>query len=43
MESHTQEESERTESEIQDDGTEATNIDDEEVEELHNRYSSCSF
>ncbi|KAG7318431.1 hypothetical protein KOW79_018186 [Hemibagrus wyckioides] len=36
MESHAQEESERTESEIQDDGTEATNIDDEEVEELHN-------
>ncbi|GAA6097508.1 cardiomyopathy-associated protein 5 [Tachysurus ichikawai] len=36
MESHAQEESESTLPEIQDDGTEATNIDDDEVEELHN-------
>lgn len=37
MESRSQEESDRTETEIQDDGTEATNIEDEEVEDLHNR------
>lgn len=34
MESRTQEESDRIEPE---DGTEASNIEDEEVEELHNR------
>lgn len=37
MEPHTQEESDRIEPEIQDERTEATNIDDGEVEELHNR------
>ncbi|XP_060763847.1 cardiomyopathy-associated protein 5 [Neoarius graeffei] len=36
MEPHTQEESDRIEPEIQDERTEATNIDDGEVEELHN-------
>lgn len=37
MESGRQEERDRIEQEIQDDGTEARNIDDDEVEELHNR------
>ncbi|MCI4392610.1 hypothetical protein PGIGA_G00147870 [Pangasianodon gigas] len=36
MESRRQEESDRIEPEIQDDGTETTNIDEEDVEELHN-------
>ncbi|KAI5088240.1 cardiomyopathy associated 5 [Silurus meridionalis] len=36
MESHMQEDGDRIDPEIQDDGTEAANIVDEEVEELHN-------
>ncbi|XP_062874378.1 cardiomyopathy-associated protein 5 [Trichomycterus rosablanca] len=35
MDPQTQDESDRNEPEIQDDGTEAANIDDEDVEELH--------